>query len=88
MFAITVEGVDRVKSEQHPKTINKLLTDQRRAPNVDGDEKRFAASAAGNPESVGWGGREWAESKQAARLLRISLPPPSGLSRSRATHNR
>ena|ERR1700728_225561 len=43
MFAITVEGVDRVKSEQHPKTIGKLLTDQRHAPNTNGEEKRFAA---------------------------------------------
>lgn len=40
MFAITVEGIDRVNSEQHPKTINNLLTDQRLASSTDSEERR------------------------------------------------
>ncbi len=40
MFAITVEGVDRANSEQHRKTTNKLLTDQRHSANMDSEERR------------------------------------------------
>ena len=43
MFTITVEGVDRVNSEQHRKITNKLLTDQRHASKTDGDERRSDA---------------------------------------------
>ena len=43
MFAITVEGVDRAHSEQHRHSVNKLLTDQRHAARMDGEERRSAA---------------------------------------------
>jgi len=43
MFAITADGVDRVNSDQHRSTINKLLTDQRFSATA-GDEERRAAT--------------------------------------------
>jgi len=43
MFTITVEGVDRINSEQHRKAASRLLTDQRDASKTDGDERRSDA---------------------------------------------
>jgi curved DNA-binding protein CbpA len=50
MFTITVEGVDRVNSEQHRKIVNKLLTDQRQASKTEGDEKRSFGSRRSGTE--------------------------------------
>jgi len=54
MFVITVEGVDRVNSEQHPKFANKLLTDQRGSASTDhsaSKETEERRSAAGRRSS-------------------------------------
>jgi curved DNA-binding protein CbpA len=40
MFTITVEGVDRANSDPRRNLSNKLLTDQRQAPTMDGKERR------------------------------------------------
>lgn len=50
MFTITVEGVDRVNSEQHRKIASKLLTDQRHASGTNGDEKRSDGSRRSGKE--------------------------------------
>jgi curved DNA-binding protein CbpA len=43
MFAITVEGVDRVNSEQQRNITGKLLTDQRHSANMHSEERRSVA---------------------------------------------
>jgi len=43
MFVITVEGVDHAIAEQHRKPTSKLLTDQRQAAQMNGEDRRSAA---------------------------------------------
>ena len=53
MFAITVEGVDRANSEQHPKIADKLLTDQRQPANKTSEERRSVDGRSGKDRRSG-----------------------------------
>jgi curved DNA-binding protein CbpA len=80
MFSITVEGVDRANSEQHPKIANKLLTDQRQSANKTSEERRSVDGRSGKERRSGLDTRSDQE-KSAVGERRSGIDRRSGSDR-------